>query len=68
MGLRFVLVFIYGRIFLDQEHKSECRITIQVVSMQSLAPQKPQSFVQLHGCSICDLSLERDLHDSQHND
>lgn len=66
LGLCFVLVFICGRFFLDQEHESEGRITVQIVSMQSLAPQKPQAFIQLHCGSIGDLSLECDLRDSQH--
>ena len=33
--------------------------------MQPLAPQKPKSFIKFHGGSVSDLSLERNLHDSQ---
>ena len=63
MGLHFILVFIRGWIFLDQENKSESRVTVQIVTMQSLAPQKAQSFIQLHGGGVSDLSLKRDLHE-----
>lgn len=39
----------HAHVFLQVKDKPECRIPIEIVTMQLLAPEKSQALIQLHG-------------------
>lgn len=47
--------------FFEIEHQPKGSIAVEIVPMKPLASEKPQSLVQLHGRSVCDLRLQRYL-------
>ena len=46
---------------LQIQHQSICRVAIQIIPVQLLTPQEPESLVQLDRSRICDFGFQDDL-------
>lgn len=49
------------RVRFQVQNQPECRIAVEVVSMQPLTPQEAQALVELYRSSICRFRFECDL-------
>ena len=45
----------------DVEQIPECCISIEVIAVQTLASEEPQSLVQFHSCFVSDLGFKSNL-------
>lgn len=60
----FVIIIPQARrvcAFLDEEYKTEGRISIKVVSMETFTSEEAKPLIQLHCCSVGDFGLQSNL-------